>query len=88
MAHTVLVELPDPVFDALSDDAREKETTVEALVRNTVASLYDPDHCEWGDATERERRYHHDLALSREDLWGSPGDRVYDEWTPSNQAMS
>jgi len=86
MAHTLTVELPELLFHALDEKAREQGTTVEGLVQSTLEREYSPLDWDYGEFTEEERRAVWQRALEREDLWGSEEDKVWDTWTPSNPA--
>ncbi len=86
MAHAVTVEFPDHLYQTLETVARQRQTTVAALVTETVSSSLSALDWDYGDYTEDERRAMGQTALEREDLWGSEEDKVWDTWKPSNPA--
>jgi hypothetical protein len=83
---TITIEFPDEVYASLEHEALEQKTSVEALLLKTVRGIY--EEWETGDITEEERRLHAQMALDREDLWGSEEDKCWDTWTPSNPETS
>ena len=80
--HMITIEVPDAIFSAVEADATRRGETVEGVVRELVSRVYNQDEWETGEITDEERRYHHQQALDREDLWGSDSDKVWDEWRP------
>jgi hypothetical protein len=82
MSYSVTVELPDSVFQALEQQARDRSTSVEALVSDTVAKLFSLDGLDESEITDAERHASLEAALRREDLWGSDADRHWDQWKP------
>lgn len=86
MSHTVVLDLPDPLFRAVEDAARVRGVTVEDALRDSIHRVFAPDEWEWGEPTEEEQVQPGLIALEREDLWGSEADGHWDTWTPSSPA--
>ena len=86
MAQLVTVEFPDHFYQTLRAVALQRQTTIEAVVAETVCKSLAALDWDYGEFTEDERRAVLQTAFEREDLWGSEEDKVWDTWTPSNPA--
>jgi len=82
MPLTVTLELPDHLVPTVEEAAQQKGVSVDEFLRDALLALYSQEEWETGEVTEEERRYHHQTALSREDIWGSEADKCWDTWTP------
>jgi len=87
--HVITLELPEAAYRAIEQRmGTDGRSTAVDVARELILKALFPLPEEYGEPTEEERRYYHQMALDREDLWGSEADKVWDAWTPSSPATS
>lgn len=82
MAHRVILELPDALYERVRQAATDKGQSVEAVVVEALAKFYPGAHR--GDVLDSDSGKHAYIAAAIEatDWWDAEGDREWDRWQP------